>query len=253
MLKLLTALCLSLSLVSCYDNSYSGKKEKSKTDSTMAQLTDEEKKEGWELLFDGKTTKGWHKYGTDTIGSAWKVKDGYLYLDTTDKKDWQIKDGGDIISDSAYENFHLKLEWNIAKDGNSGIIFYIHEDSAKYEWPWHTGPEMQILDNNGHSDAKITKHRAGDLYDLISCSKETVKGPGEWNLAEIKSLNGKLDLYLNGENVVSTQLWDDAWKKMVAGSKFKDMPDFGTYKKGHIGLQDHGNEVKFRSIKIRKL
>lgn len=125
-------------------------------------------------------------------------------------KDWQIKDGGDIVSDSAYDNFHLKLEWKIAKNGNSGIIFYIHEDTAKYEWPWNTGPEMQVLDNNGHPDSKIIKHRAGDLYDLISSSKETVKPAGEWNLAEIKSQNGKLELSLNGEVVVSTTLWDDA-------------------------------------------
>ncbi|MBP6479149.1 MAG: DUF1080 domain-containing protein, partial [Chitinophagaceae bacterium] len=166
---------------------------------------------------------------------------------------WQIKNGGDIVSDEEYENFHLKLEWNIAKDGNSGIIFYIHEDKSKYNWPWETGPEMQILDNNGHPDAKIIKHRAGDLYDLISISKENVKPPGEWNTAEIKCVNGKLDLLLNGENVVSTAMWDAAWKKMVAGSKFKNMPGFGTYKKGRIGLQDHGNEVQFRNIKIRRL
>ncbi|MBP8115177.1 MAG: DUF1080 domain-containing protein, partial [Chitinophagaceae bacterium] len=166
---------------------------------------------------------------------------------------WQIKNGGDIVSDEEYENFHLKLEWNIAKDGNSGIIFYIHEDKSKYNWPWETGPEMQILDNNGHPDAKIIKHRAGDLYDLISVSKENVKPPGEWNTVEIKCVDGKLDLYMNGENVVSTAMWDAAWKKMVAGSKFKNMPDFGTYKKGRIGLQDHGNEIQFRNIKIKRL
>jgi hypothetical protein len=219
---------------------------------TENKLTTEEKNDGWKLMFDGKTTKGWHKYGGNPVGSAWKVKDGELYLDTTIKENWQIKDGGDIVSDEEYENFHLKLEWNIAKDGNSGIIFYINEDKSKYNWPWETGPEMQVLDNNGHPDAKIIKHRAGDLYDLITVSKETVKPPGEWNLAEIKCVNGKLDFYLNGENVISTSLWDDAWRKLVAGSKFKNMPGFGTYKKGRIGLQDHGNEVHFRNIKIRR-
>ena len=216
-------------------------------------LSSGEKKDGWHLLFDGTTTKGWHKYGGGPVGSAWKVREGYLCLDTSIKENWQIKEGGDIVSDEEYENFDLQLEWKIAKDGNSGIMIYIHEDKSKYNWPWETGPEMQVLDNNGHPDAKIIKHRAGDLYDLISCSKETVKPYGEWNLAEVKSLNGKLDLYLNGENVVSITLWDDNWKKMVANSKFKNMPGFGTYPKGRIGLQDHGNEVCFRNIKIRKL
>ena len=195
-------------------------------------ISSEEKKEGWHLLFDGTTSKGWHKYGGGAVGSAWKIRDGYLCLDTSIKENWQIKDGGDIVSDEEYENFDLQLEWKIAKDGNSGIMIYIHEDKSKYNWPWETGPEMQVLDNNGHPDAKIIKHRAGDLYDLISCSKETVKPFGEWNLAEVKSLNGKLDLYLNGENVVSTTLWDDNWKKMVAESKFRNMPGFGTYPKG---------------------
>lgn len=217
------------------------------------KLTREEKRNGWELLFDGKTTKGWHKYGSNTIGSAWKVKDGYLYLDTTIKENWQIKDGGDIVTDEEFENFDLQLEWKIAKDGNSGIIFYIHEDKSKYNWCWETGAEMQVLDNTGHPDAKIIKHRAGDLYDLISCSTETVKPFGEWNFAEVKCVNGKLDLYLNGVNVVSTTLWDDNWKKMVTGSKFKNMPGFGTFQKGRIGLQDHGNEVFFRNIRIRRL
>ncbi len=209
--------------------------------------------DGWVSLFDGKTLTGWHNYGKTTVGEAWKVADGNLYLDTTKKEGWQIASGGDIVSDEAYENFHLKLEWKIAPNGNSGIIFYVHEDTAKYEFVWHTGPEMQVLDNDGHADGKIPKHRAGDLYDLISCSTETVKAPGEWNAVDIISKDGKLDLILNGTNVVSTVLWDDAWKKLVAGSKFKAWPDFGTYKKGHISLQDHGNTVWYRNIKIKRL
>ncbi len=244
MYKLALVALLAITISSC---------NSAKETMTENKLTTEEKSDGWKLMFDGKTTKGWHKYGGNPVGSAWKVKDGELYLDTTIKENWQIKDGGDIVSDEEYENFHLKLEWNIAKNGNSGIIFYINEDKSKYKWPWETGPEMQILDNNGHPDAKIIKHRAGDLYDLITVSKETVKPPGEWNLAEIKCLNGKLDFYLNGENVISTTLWDDAWKKLVAGSKFKNMPGFGTYKKGRIGLQDHGDKVRFRNIKIKQL
>lgn len=224
-----------------------------KNDVMVNTLSEEQKADGWQLLFDGQSTKGWHKYGGKPVGTAWKIADGALYLDTTVKENWQIKDGGDIITDEEFENFHFKMEWKIAKDGNSGIIFYIHEDTAKYQWPWMTGPEMQVLDNDGHADGKIPKHRAGNLYDLIASTKETVKQPGEWNLAEIKCLNGKLDLILNGESQVSTTMWDDNWKKLVAGSKFKTMPDFGTYKKGKIGLQDHGNTVWFRNVMIKKL
>jgi hypothetical protein len=242
--KIFSSLVISILVLSCH-----GPKESSGANKPATG----DNKAGWHMLFDGKTTNGWHKYGGGPVGSAWKINDGYLCLDTSIKEDWQIKNGGDIVTDDEYENFDLQLEWNIAKDGNSGIIFYIHEDKAKYNWPWETGMEMQVLDNNGHPDGKLIKHRAGDLYDLISCSKETVKPPGEWNLAEVKCVNGKLDLYLNGFNVVTTTLWDDNWKKMVANSKFRNMPGFGTYKKGRIGLQDHGNNVCFRNIKIRRL
>lgn len=217
-------------------------------------LSQEEINDGWEALFDGKTTAGWHKYGGAAVGSAWKVEEGgILHLDASQKQDWQIKDGGDIVSDKEYENFHLKLEWKIDTCGNSGIIFNIHEDTALYEFPWMTGPEMQVLDNKCHPDSKIIKHRAGDLYDLITSTPETVKPALEWNLAEIKSQNGTLEFYLNGVKVVTTTMWDEGWKKMIAGSKFKDMKDFGTYKIGRIGLQDHGNHVWFKNIKIKQL
>ena len=254
---LLTLLTGSL-LVSCKDGS-SGKKSGStdttvnKTAQTIVTLTEEEKAEGWMVLFDGQSTKGWHQYGGAAVGTAWKIADGTIYLDTSSKKDGKIEGGGDILTDEEFENFHLKLEWKIAPGGNSGIIFYVNEDTAQFKRPYETGPEMQVLDNAAHPDSKIIKHRAGDLYDLISCSKETVKPAGEWNAAEIKSVNGKLDFYLNGENVVSTQLWDDNWTKMVAASKFKQWPGFGTFKKGRICLQDHDNTVWYRNVKLRKL
>ena len=220
---------------------------------TPNKLTKQERQEGWELMFDGLTTRGWHKYGGKVVGTAWRVADGSLYLDTTQKENWQIKGGGDIMSDEQYSDFHLKLEWKIAKNGNSGIMFYAQEDTTKYRWPWETAPEMQVLDNNGHPDAKIITHRAGDLYDLISAKPETVRVAGQWNQVEIKSLKGQLEFWLNGVNVVSTTLWEDGWKKMVAASKFSKMPDFGKFKKGHIALQDHGDMVWYRNIKIRKL
>lgn len=215
-------------------------------------LSEKEKSQKWELLFDGKTTKGWHSFNKTEIGSAWKVKDGELYLDTTKKEGWQTSGGGDIVTEKDYKNFHLKLEWKISEGGNSGIMFYAQED-GKHDYPWLTGPEMQIVDNEKHPDGKLIKHQAGDLYDLISCTTKTVKPAGQWNKAEIIAKDGSLALMLNGVKVVSTTLWNEKWEKLVAGSKFNEMPDFGKFKSGKIALQDHGNMVSFRNIKIREL
>jgi hypothetical protein len=207
--------------------------------------------DGWTSLFDGAKIEGWHSYGKPNTVSSWKVADGVLYLDTT--RTGGKREEGDLLTDKEYENFHLSLEWKLAAGGNSGVIFLVKEDSTKYKRTYETGLEMQVLDNAGHKDGKIEKHHAGDLYDLVACSKETVKPVGEWNHAEIKLNKGKLDFYLNGANVVSTTMWDAAWNKMVAGSKFKDMPDFAKFKKGKIALQDHGDPVWFRNIKIKEL
>ena len=237
-------------MVACNDNS-SEEKTEAKTETTTENplLTSEEQKEGWQLLFDGSSTDGWHNYGGGPVGYAWKVTDGTLHFDGSLKKDTIAQD---IVTNDEFENFDLKLEWKVDTNGNSGIMFYVVEDTA-HRRPYWTGPEMQVLDNNGHPDAKIAKHRAGDLYDLISSSKETVKPALEWNQAEIKAVNGKLDFYLNGENIVSTTMWDENWNKMIAGSKFKQWPGFGTFKKGRICLQDHGDKVWFRNIKIKKM
>lgn len=215
-------------------------------------LSDKEKAQKWELLFDGETTKGWHSFNKTAAGAAWKVKDGELYLDTTKKEGWQTEGGGDIVTDKTYKNFHLKLEWKISTGGNSGIIFLVQED-GKHDHSWQTGPEMQIVDNENHPDGKLVKHQAGDLYDLIACSQKTAKPAGEWNQAEIIIKNGGLTLILNGVKVVSTTLWKDAWNKLVAESKFNNMPDFGKFQSGKIALQDHGNMVSFRNVKIKEL
>lgn len=211
-------------------------------------LTKKEKKEGWQLLFDGKTTKGWHKYGGAPVGKGWKVEDGTLHLDPS------VKDGIDIATDEVFGNFDLKLEWKVSKGANSGIMFYVNEDTTKYKVPYVTGPEMQVLDNIDAEDNKKENHLAGTLYDLIGTAAVSKPKPvGEWNQVEIKCVNGKLDMYLNGINTASTTLWDDHWKALVAGSKFKKMPGFGIFKEGHIDLQDHGYDVWFRNIKIRRL
>ena len=240
MFKLYSILIASY-LVSCTTS-------KTTTMNTAANtLTTQERNAGWQLLFDGQTTSGWHNYGKSGVGKSWRVVDNTLYFDPT------VKDGGDIVTNDEFENFHLKLEWKISPKGNSGIMFYVKEDPVKYKQTYHTGPEMQILDNAGHSDAAITKHRTGDLYDLIAVSKETVKPVGEWNAVEIRADRGKLDFYMNGEHVVNTAMWDEGWRRMLANSKFKEWPDFGTFKSGKIALQDHGDRVWFRNIKIRRL
>lgn len=218
---------------------------------TMNTLTSAEKMAGWQLLFDGVSTDGWHAYGSKTIGTAWKISDGAIYLDAN--KDGTPKTGGDIVTDKEYKNFELQLDWKIDKKGNSGICFYVHENKDKYKHMWYTGPEIQIVDNEGHPDGKIFKHQAGDLYDLIPAKSHAENAPLEWNHYLIRCVNGKLDVYLNNVHIISTMLWDDNWRNLVGNSKFKGMPDFGTYKVGRIGLQDHGNNVWFRNIKIREL
>ena len=209
----------------------------------------------WISLFDGKTTKGWHTYGKDAVGEAWQVVDGALMLDPTHKDGWQIKGGGDIVSDESFGDFHLQLEWKISKDGNSGVIFFIQDEPKKYNYIWYTGPEMQVLDNDGHSDGKIQKHRAGNLYDLVAGTEGAVKAVGEWNLVDIISEKGTLTLKLNGITTVTTTLGDDQWKNLINNSKFSkgESPDFGKIFTGHIGLQDHGNKVWYRNIRIKRL
>jgi hypothetical protein len=212
------------------------------------QLTDEEKNQGWKLLFDGKSSAGWHTYNKKTFGDGWKIQDGTLYRAASIIKG----ESGDICSDDSYENFDLKLQWKISKNGNSGIIFLVHE-SPEFDESYLTGLEMQVLDNDGHPDGKIHKHRAGDLYDLIASSSEPVHTVGEWNDAEIRLDHGKLTLFLNGVQTVSTTLWDQNWYDLVKGSKFSKMPGFAKFKSGHIDLQDHGDDVWFRNIRIKTL
>lgn len=221
-------------------------------DPPVNKLTKKEKRQGWTLLYDGKTTSGWHVYQQKSDGSAWKSVDGALMLDPSKREKGRIVGGGDLVTDAVFQDFHFSVEWKISPKGNSGIIFLLQEDK-KYEHPWHTGPEMQVLDNEGHPDGKITSHRSGDLYDLIRSSSEPVKGPGEWNKAEIRFEKGKLDLYMNDVLVVSTMMGDENWKQLVAKSKFRRWPDFATFTSGRIALQDHGDPVWYRNIKIRKL
>ena len=217
-------------------------------------LSRQEKKEGWKLLFDGKTTRGWHNFNKTTIGKSWVVADGTLMLDARQDAEgnWQAPDGGDILTKDAYENFEFTLEWKVSPCGNSGIIYNVVEDE-KYKFPWMTGPEMQILDDACHPDSKFATHRAGDLYDMIECTEVTVLPAGQWNHVRLIKNEGKVEHWLNGVKVVTFEMYTDEWYEMISNSKFGQMEDFGRALSGKISLQDHGDKVWFRNIKIRVL
>ena len=228
-----------------------GQVKKSPYQNLPNTLTAAEKAAGWKLLFDGKSTAGWHNYGKKTVGSSWKIENGALTLATDKKPDggWQVADGGDLISDDQYENFELNLEWKIANCGNSGIMFSGVE-TDEFDYIWQTGPEMQILDNTCHPDTKYVTHRAGDLYDMIETSHVTVKPAGEWNKVRIIKVNGEVEFWLNGYKVVEFTMYNGDWNNLISKSKFKDWKGFGMAKKGHLALQDHGDRIWFRNVKI---
>jgi hypothetical protein len=208
-------------------------------DEPVNALTDAEKAEGWQLLFDGKTTDGWRNYGSDSIGGGWKVEDGALVR--------SAKGAGDIITTDKYGAFELVLEFKISKGGNSGLMYHVLE--KKGSPPWHTGPEIQIQDNKGGHDPQL----AGWLYQLYPADTDATKPVGEWNEMRVLISPKKCATYMNGvkynEYVKGSADWDDR----VAKSKFSKFKGFGKATDGHICLQDHGNLVSFRNIKIRKL
>lgn len=214
-------------------------------------LTKKEKKGGWKLLFDGKSTTGWHTYLKDTVGSKWQVKDGALIFDPSQPD----AGGGDIVTNESYENFELNLEWKISKGGNSGIIFDVQED-PKYGATYLTGPEMQVLDNIDADDNKKQNHLAGCLYDMSGDASVSKPVPvGGWNKVRIIQNKGHLTFYLNGIKTFEGQMGSDSWNKMVAGSKFSNaaFADFGKVAKGHIALQQHPGSSAWRNIKILQL
>ncbi|MGI4021894.1 MAG: 3-keto-disaccharide hydrolase [Janthinobacterium lividum] len=197
-------------------------------------------------LFDGKTTKGWHSYLKSTVEPAWTVVDGALQLNP------KAEGQGDLLTDKEYENFELAVEWRISAEGNSGIIFGVHEDPT-FNATYDTGVEMQVLDNKGAEDNKKANHLAGSLYDMKAPSKDVAKPAGEWNMVKLRKEKGHLTFWLNGTKIVETQMGSPEWETLISNSKFKTWKNFAKYPKGHIALQDHGHDVSFRNIKITQL
>lgn len=206
-----------------------------------AELTGEEKAKGWKLLFDGKSFDGWRNYKGKGVRAGWKVEDGMMV---------HTKGGGDIMTERQYGDFVLKLEWKVSEGGNSGIFFGVRETGgAIYE----SGVEMQILDNDRHADAKYAKHRAGACYGLYLPPEGAAKKAGAWNQVKVVKEGAHYRFFLNGVKTADFSLEDTDFIDRVADSKFRQWPHFARYRKGHIGLQDHGDKVSFRNIRILEL
>jgi len=234
---------ISLSICACLLTVASALAQKPNT------LTSKEKKDGWVLLFDGKTTSGWHTYHKDAATPAWSVQDGALVFNPDAGKG----QGGDLVTDGEYENYDLTIEWKISDGGNSGVIFGVKED-PKYGATYQTGIEMQVLDNINAGDRFIDNHLAGSLYDLIGgpdVSKP--KAVGEWNQARVLYNNGEITLWLNGIQTAHVKKGSEEWNQVIAKSKFHDWEAFAKYPKGKIALQDHGNVVSYRNVKLKQL
>lgn len=212
-------------------------------------LTQKEKEDGWQLLFDGKTTNGWHKFNDGKINGGWTVENDAL---VALGKGGDI--GGDIVTDKDFDNFELKLEWKVSHGGNSGIFYHVKE-GKQYKALYYTGPEYQILDDVGFPTKIEEWQMAGANYamHLADKSKKKLKMVGEWNTARIVVKDSLVQHYLNGEKIVEFQQWTKDWFKRKASGKWKDYKNYGKFKSGKIGLQDHGNKIWYRNIKIKSL
>lgn len=205
-------------------------------DDPLNTLTDAEKAAGWTLLFDGTDTSQWRNYQKEEVGEGWKIVDGAIVR--------SAKNAGDLITRKQFEAFELQLDFKISKSGNSGLMYHVTETEKR---SWHTGPEIQIQDNDMGRDPQKT----GWLYALYKTDVDVTKPTGEWNSMRILITPEKCEHHLNGEKYVEYVKGSDDWKERVAKSKFSKHENFGVPTKGHICLQDHGSEVAFRNIKIR--
>ena len=204
-------------------------------------LTEEERAAGWRLLFDGATTAGWRGYRQESMPEGWQVVDGALA---------RVAPAGDIVTVEQFGDFVLELEWKIEPGGNSGVFFRVSEDRpAVYE----TGPELQVLDDRAHGDGLDPRTSAGSNYALHAPRVDATRPAGEWNQVRIEVRGEEVTHRMNGREIVSYRLWNPEWEALVEASKFAAMPGYGRNRRGHIALQDHGDPVRFRSIRILPL
>ncbi|HRO85088.1 MAG TPA: DUF1080 domain-containing protein [Niabella sp.] len=241
---LLFVACLFLFL-----NGYS-KEIKNEIEKPFNSKSDMTKKGKWKKLFDGQTLNGWHGYnkGNKAVKN-WVVMDDALVCLGASKDDT----GGDIVTDGQYENFELQWEWKVDKGSNSGVMYHVVED-PKYKAPYYTGPEYQIIDDVNFPGKLEEWQQAGADYAMhLAGPNKKLKPVGEWNLSKIIFNRGQVEHWLNGEKILEFQAWTDDWKYKKETGKWKDFPDYGKAKKGHIALQDHGNKAYYKNIKIREL
>ena len=206
------------------------------------QLSRQEQAEGWQLLFDGKDLSQWRNFRQAGLGEQWVIEDGAIKLAGAG--------GGDLQSRSRYQDFDLRLDWRIAEGGNSGIFVLADETG---EHIYSHAPEIQILDNERHPDNKLDTRLSGSLYDMIASPAASHRPAGEWNRVRILHDQGQLTVWQNGVQTVSVRIGGPEWRRLVAASKFADWPGFAANRSGHVGLQDHGDVVWFKNLKIKEL
>lgn len=206
------------------------------------RLTPEEAAAGWELLFDGQSLDRWRTYRKPAPGLPWQAIDGELTLTQ--------RGGGDLITKDTWSNFELQLDWKISERGNSGIFILASESSEPI---FIKAPEIQILDDARHPDNKLDTHLSGSLYDMIAAPAQSQKPAETWNRIVIRLEDGQLQVWQNDVMAVDVLIGGERWNELVAASKFAAWNGFGSNRSGHIGLQDHGDPVWFRNLKIRPL
>jgi hypothetical protein len=208
---------------------------------TSGTMTNQEKASGFMPLFDGTSLAGWRGYKTPTPPAGWKAVNGELVRDAA---------GGDLMTVDEFQDFELRLEWKISKNGNSGIMFRV---GTSGDTPWTTGPEFQILDNAGHKDGQSPLTSAGSNYAVHPPVKDVTKPVGEWNDVRLIVRGSHVEHWMNGVKLLEYEIGSDDWDTRVKASKFATMPGYGRMPRGYIVLQDHGDLVSYRNIRIKRL